>query len=275
MYLGIDIGGTKTLVALLGEDGRIQASQKFPTPQDYQQFLQQLANTVRSLTPDTPTMTCAAVPGEIDRQTGAGLKLGNLPWVNVPIKTDLERLLKCPVLVENDAKLGALAEANLIKDEFKKVLYVTISTGIGYALVVDGVIDDNTADLAGHVMKVDHNGQQEIWESFASGKAITEKYGKMASEIDDPAIWAEIVTTFAPGLLDLIEILQPQVIIFGGGVGANFDKFGVALTAKLKETEDPMLPVPQLRKAQHAEQAVIYGCYDYIKQNHGNTTKTA
>lgn len=262
------------MVALLTDDGRIQASQKFPTPQDYQQFLPQLLDTVIGLTKEVPAMACVAVPGVLDESRSHLETLGNLPWTDKPIVEDLKQLLSCPVIAENDAKLAGLSEANLIKDEFNKVLYVTISTGIGYGLVVDGVIDPNISDASGHVLLVEHEGQMKPWETFASGKAIKEKYGKLASEINDPAIWQAISQNIAAGMIDLIAVLQPEVIVIGGGVGAHFDKFSHPLAEILKRHEDPMMPIPPLRQAQHAEQAVIYGCYELIKQ-HGTTTNTA
>jgi predicted NBD/HSP70 family sugar kinase len=274
MYLGIDIGGTKTLVASLTEDGRIQASQKFPTPQDYQQFLQQLLDNVVKLTIDLPTMACVAVPGVLDETRTQLISLGNLPWANKPIVDDLRNLLSCSTVADNDAKLAGLSEAILIKDEFKKVLYVTISTGIGYGLVVDGVIDYNISDSSGHTLMLEHEGQKVAWETFASGKAIKEKYGKLASEIEDPAIWQAISKNITTGLIDLISVLQPEVIVIGGGVGAHFDKFAQPLTEQLKAYEDPMMPIPPLRQAQHAEQAVIYGCYELIKQTNATTNQT-
>ena len=112
---------------------------------------------------------------------------------------------------------------------------------------------------------LEHDGVLTPWEHFASGKAIVAKYGKRASEIDDPAIWAAIVRDFSVGIIDVIAITEPEIVIIGGGVGAHFDRFGELLVRELKKYETPMMLIPPIRQAQRSEEAVIYGCYELIK----------
>jgi predicted NBD/HSP70 family sugar kinase len=268
MYVAIDIGGTKTLLAVLDDAGQILKSQKFQTPSDYTEFLVELGKNYHALEVPNPSGIVAAVPGRLDREKGLVLGYGTLLWKPTPIKADIEKVLGQPVLIENDAKLAGLSEAILIMDEFKKVLYVTISTGISNALIVNGVIDAELANSEGGQILVQDGGSLRQWEDVASGKAIVEKYGKRASELNDPAAWQEISRKLAIGLIDLIAIIQPEVIVFGGGVGSHFDKFQEPLATELHRLETNMTPIPVLRQAQHAEQAVIYGCYELIKQNH-------
>lgn len=266
MYLGVDVGGTKTLVALFDKRGDLKASQKFPTPPVYEDFLDQLDKVVVSLSTERFYAACVAMPAMLDKDGKVGIAFSNLTWTNVPILSDSRRLFKCPVVVENDAKLAGLSEANLVRKEFKKVLYVTISTGIGYSLITNGIIDQSIADGGGRTMLLEHRGELRPWESFASGKAIVDRYGKRASDIDDPKVWEVMAKDFAAGLIDLIAILQPEVIVIGGGVGSHFKKFEKPLKKILKSYETPMLPIPPVRMAQHPEEAVIYGCYDLIKE---------
>ena len=266
MYLAVDIGGTKTLVAAVNPNGNIHASSKFETPKIYAQFLTLLKQNIDALDCDFKIGVVAA-PGKIDRKHGIVLAFGNLDWKNIPLLDDVERITHCPIYIENDTKLAGLSEAIYIKDEFNKVLYLTISTGINSALIVDGVIDEELIDSESGDMLLEHDGKLQKWESFASGKAIVKKYGKRASEITNKNDWNAISRNFALGLINLIAVVQPEVIIIGGGVGSHFKKFQAPLHDHLKKFEMPLVPIPPVRGAKKPEEAVIYGCY-YLAKSH-------
>lgn len=268
MYLGIDIGGTKTLVAALTNEGVISESVKFPTPKNYPEFLVALKQTLVALRAQDFRAGTIAAPGIINRQKETVESYGNLAWTHTPLVRDIERITHCPMLLENDAKLGGLSEAMLVKNTYGKVLYVTISTGIGIGLTVDGKIDHAVADAGGHIILLEHKGKLRPWEEFASGKAIYEKYGKMASEITDKETWRHIVRNLAPGFLELIAVLEPEVIIVGGGAGHYLERFHDLLVDALGRYQTPMLEIPPILAAQRPDEAVIYGCYDYAKQNY-------
>lgn len=267
MYIGIDIGGTKTLVTALTNEGVIHESIKFPTPTDYNEWKRQLKDTLESMEAKDFKAGCVAVPGKIDRVHGKIVKLGNLPWENIPIVQDTKKLTRCKMYVNNDAKLGGLSEAMLLKHKYDRVLYITISTGVGIGLTVDQHIVETIGDGGGRTIILEHNGEMTPWEVFGSGKAIVEKYGKMASEIDDPEIWADIVKNFSPGIIELIAILDPEVIVIGGGAGHYLNKFHDLLIADLKKYETPMLQIPPILPAERPDEAVAYGCYDYARQH--------
>lgn len=269
MYGAVDIGGTKTLVAVIDRKGKVLEQIKFPTPENYSNFTQELTSTVAKLSTNDFQRTIVAVPGVIDRDAGTIISLGNLPWAKVDLEEACEKIFNCPVSLENDAKLAGLAEASHFKSTHKKILYVTISTGIGIALINEGVIDDAIGDTGGHDMYVEFNGKRITWEQLASGKAIVKEYGKRASEINDPVIWDKISRKIAVGLIDLIALLQPEVIVFGGGVGAHFSKYEKFLRKSLASYETPMSKTPKLVQAKHPEEAVIYGCYELAKTHYG------
>lgn len=272
MFGAVDIGGTKTLVAVFDKQGKIKEQVKFATPQIYEEFKDLLAGTVANLTAKDFQKVVVAVPGLINRAKGIGVVFGNLPWQNVPIQADAESIFMAPVLLENDAKLAGLSEAILLKKKYRRVLYVTISTGIGSGYIKDGKIDPDFADAEVGHMLLEHNDRLERWEDFASGKAIEETYGKRASEITDPQTWYIISRNIAVGLINLIATLTPDVIIIGGGVGAHLSKFKARLDEQLKNYENPLLHIPPIIQAKKAEEAVIYGCYDFAKQ-HARTNK--
>ena len=266
MYVGVDVGGTKTLVAALDDHGVIKESKKFPTPKSYEHFLLELKHLAAHFDHQEFKAGSIALPATIDHKHGRGIRFGNLPWKDVNAQYDVEKIFNCPMAVENDAKLAGLSEAMLLKDEFKRVLYITVSTGIGYGLTVDGVITQTVGDGGGRALLMEHKGKMVPWESFAGGHAIVETYGKMAAEINDKETWRKICRELAKGMIQLIAIMEPEAIVIGGSVGTHFKKYGKILTEELKKYEMPMVKLPALRQAQRPEEAVVYGCYDYAKQ---------
>ena len=265
MILAIDIGGTKTLVALADEKRKIHRSEKFKTPENYKLFLKELEKVVDKFATKFST-TVVAAPGKIDRKTGTGVSFGNLPWKSVPLKKDLEKITKTAVIIENDANLAGLGEAHNLKPIPHKVLYLTVSTGIGDGIITDGLIDPDFADSEAGKMMFEHEGKLLEWEKFASGKAIVAQYGKMASEINDPKIWDKIAKNLAVGIVDLCTVFNPNIVIIGGGVGTHYHKFQKQLNNHIKNMASPMIDIPSIITAKTPEQAVIYGCIELSRQ---------
>jgi glucokinase len=270
MYVGVDIGGSKTLLAVLDDDGVILEQTKLVTSESYDDFLNDISKAVADLGQHDFRAAGVAVPGKLDRREGIGLDFGNLNWHDVAIQADLEKLLGCPVVIENDANLAALSEAMLLKDK-DKVLYVTISTGIGTGVVVKQELDPVFADSEGGQMPLDFDGKLVIWEDFASGRAIVERYGKKAKDIDDAATWQRIAHDWAKGFIELIALVQPDVIVIGGSVGVYFDKYAKYLLKELNTFRNPLVPIPPIQQAARPELAVIYGCYDLARSRYGDS----
>ena len=268
MYVGIDIGGTKTLVAALSDNGEIAGSIRFATPADYPDFLKELKTNLAALPFDDFKAGAVAAPGEIDRINGTYKEGGNLHWHNAKVQHDVEQLTHCPMLFENDANLAGLSEAMLLKDRYNKVLYITISTGIGTGYIVNQQIDPSMADSEGGQMLVQRGDKIVKWETFASGRAIFEKYHQKASEIEDPSIWEAVVKDWTVGFIDLLALIQPEVIVLGGGVGHYLDKYHDLLVAELRRYETPVVPIPPIVKAGRPEEAVVYGCYDLARSKY-------
>ena len=273
MYLAVDIGGTKTLLANFNNRGELLETVKFPTPRDYDDFLHDFKHYLQFLDESDYQAAAAAIPGVVDREHGRGLVFGNLPWRRIPIQSDIERIILAPVIIENDAKAGGLFEALNIKNEFKKVLYVTIGTGIGVAFIKDGIIDINLSDSGGKTIMLEHKGKMRSWESFASGSAILKQFGKKAQDITNEEDWKIIARNLATGLINLLAVIQPEVVILGGGVGQYYPKFSDYLNIELKRYEMPMVPLPHIRVAQQPEEAVIYGCYELVRQKFSHQSK--
>jgi glucokinase len=272
MYLGIDIGGTKTLVATLSDAGKILESRRFPSSQDYDQFLRDLDTNLKELQLEGDFRACAAVPGLLDRAAGTVHVLGNLPWRDKPIRDDISGLIGGRrVLIENDSQLAALSEALRIKDTYTNVLFLTISTGIGGNLVENGRLVTALLDTEIGKMPLLHEGRVTHWEDFAGGRGVVRRFNKKASEITDPEEWRQVGEAIAYGLGAACSVLQPEAIILGGSVGAYAGKYSDVILAYLAEHLHPVVRQPKaILAAQRPEEAVIYGCYELLKQIDGD-----
>lgn len=272
MYLGIDVGGTKTLLAAFDADGTLRASHKFATPATYAAFLAQLPQAFTALGVSGFSAAALGFPAPLDRTRGvihaAG---GNLDWAGNPIAHDVAAIVGCDVAIENDANLAGLSEANLLRDTYKTALYITISTGIGGVFVIDGAIDTHTQDAEiGHMIYKQSDGSYKTWEGIASGKTIVERFGQRADEITDPDIWRQATEPIAAGIINVCSVLTPEVVIIGGGAGANLHVFKPYLDEWINTLQRPQVSIPPIVEAQHANEAVIYGCYHLAKQSQDN-----
>lgn len=267
--MAIDIGGTKTLLATLGDEGVIVEQHKFPTPKDYDELLKEINQGLATFKNKEFQAGGVGLPGHIDRQRGISLGSPHVGWGNVPLQADCEKIFQCPFVIENDANMAALSEAMLHKDH-ETVLYFTISTGIGTGVVRNQKIEPALIKSEGGHIMLPYKDQLVNWEDFASGRAIYERLGKKAADITDEADWKTIARNLSLGFFEHIAILQPDLVVVGGSVGAYFDRYGKYLVAELKKYEIPLVPIPEIIQAQRPEEAVIYGCYDLARQAYGN-----
>lgn len=165
--------------------------------------------------------------------------------------------------LENDANLAGLAETRALGTMPPSSLYVTISTGIGTGIIVNGQLLPAMSGSEGGHMLVEYDGGVQEWENFASGFAIRKIYGKYARDIHDKRTWREISDRISRGFLTLVPALQPDVIIIGGSIGTYFERYIDMLRDLLAKHLPPHIPVPEIRQAAHPEEAVLYGCYYY------------
>lgn len=260
MILLLDIGGTKTRLAL--SDGQeLSDLQIFETPQDYHQAISQIKGYLTIPESHLITQTIVGLPGLLSSDKTTLTQAPHLPlWVNQPIKDDIAQITNSPVYLENDAALGTLGEATFGAGVgFTNVAYLTLSTGVGGAKVVDGKLDPSSIeDNIGHMIL--DNGQE--WESLISGTGIEKIYGTPASELTDPTIWAEITEHLAWGLNRIISKWHPEVIILGGGVSESlpFDQ-----VKREVEKIRPQSHIPPIIKSKLGDLSGLYGALSYLK----------
>lgn len=268
MIIAVDTGGTKTLIALFNSRGEVKKTLRFETPKNQDAYLELLQKNLSEFCQDIDFSNVRALtlasPGVVSKNiiVWGG---GNLEWRNVDVSSALRKVLPAsvPIFAENDGNLGGLGEVRMLKKKYHQALYVTISTGIGGGIVTDGQLNKDLLGIEIGHMILEFDGHLKRWESFASGKAIKQAYGKYARDITSKRAWRHITGRISRGFLALIPVVQPDVIIIGGSIGTHFAKYGPELEQLLRELTHPQIAVPPIIQAKHPEEAVIYGCYYY------------
>ncbi len=256
MKLGIDLGGTKIEIIALGEMGHELLRRRTPTPQgDYRATLEAIAGLVKEAEAELGQRGTIGIgtPGAISRATGL-LKNSNSVHLNDrPIHRDLEALLQRPVHIANDANCFALSEATDGAAAGSRVVFgVIVGTGTGAGIVVNGHVLTGPNAIAG---EWGHNplpwpaaeenpgpecycGKRGCIETWLSGPGMARDHERATGERLDPVAIAARATRgdvaceatlsryedrMARSLAHVINILDPDVIVLGGGM-SNMDR---------------------------------------------------
>lgn len=266
MIIGVDIGGTKTLVASFDRH-EIVREDRFATDKDAAVFLRDLLPLLSAHAGQRNIEAISvAAPGIVDHHRGSIVRCGNLPWTDIPLRKIIGETIDCPVYVENDANLAGLAEAHALHPIPQLCLYVTVSTGIGTGIVVNGrLLPALSGSEAGHMM-LRRDGDYKKWEQYASGRALLERTGTLAVKLDSERAWYEVAARVADGLLALIPALQPSVVVIGGSIGSYLDvRWREPLEKILRKEMSPYITQPPILQTQHPSEAVLYGCNIYAQ----------
>ena len=141
LYVGLDIGGTKLLVASADEHGTILQRTREATPVDLAEGLALLHTMIERVRGGhTITAIGAAIGGPLDWQRGIVSPLHQPQWRAVPLKQLMERAYGCPLYVDVDTNVAALGELTFGQEVVSRLLYLTLSTGMGGGFLVDGRI---------------------------------------------------------------------------------------------------------------------------------------
>lgn len=265
MIIGVDTGGTKTLVSVFSKSGQVMAQQKFATPKDIHIYVEQVMASIFSLVENRSEILGIAIaaPGIIKDQKIIICK--NLGWRNIDILALLQtNFPDIPMWLENDANLGGLGAANLLATPPARCLYITISTGIGGGFIVNQNISKDMSICEVGDMILDYNSYLVSWEDLASGSAIIKDFGVYASELTEQSAIDEVADRISRGLMVLIPVFSPDIVALGGGVGAHYQMFSDRVSQALKgilpaEYSCPIITAP------YPEEIVVYGCYFYAK----------
>lgn len=241
--VAVDIGGTKIAVARI-EAGKITERHQIATPRSGRgsDLTDAVAATVRRITPQ-PARLGVATTGIVAEGCLTALNPGTLPVENnYPIGAALRRRLGVTPLAVNDAQAAAFHESRSMGGTVKRLAFITVSTGIGAGIVLDGQLQTGSHGLAGHAghITLDWSGPQcgcgrrGCVEMLASGTAIARRAGDITGrEMSAPAVFAaahqgdehcvkvieDAVQALAAMIADLVASIDIDVVRLGGGVG--------------------------------------------------------
>lgn len=285
-YIGVDLGGTNVRAAIVDEDGKVLIQKKSPSyaQEGKEKVMDTIINLIKSL-PDYESCSGigVGVPGPCDEKTGSMVLATNLPgFEGYSIANKLEETFNMPSFIDNDANVAALAEALVGAGKGKKVVYyVTLSTGIGGGLVINGECISGKHGFTGEIANIiiDRNRSKVNYlavgaiENEASGTAITRKANEKASkkykhagEVFEDAhngdlIAKEIVDNVARDLAQLFAtiacVCDPDIFILGGGMMQSSDLFLPSVIEKFKEISHTQLHDDEFVLASFEEPGVI------------------
>jgi fructokinase len=248
--IGVDLGGTKIEAAALDRRGDIVARERVPTPRGYSETIDAITRLVGGIeaTLGATGTVGVGIPGAVNPRTGL-VKNANSTWlIGRPLQDDLAKALARPVRMENDANCFALSEAaDGAGGGASNVFGVILGTGVGGGIVIDGKVIEGVNLIAG---EWGHNplpwiradefpgpacycGKNGCIETFLSGPGFERDYAarsgreRSARAIVDAASGGEppareALATYhdrlARALASVINLLDPEVIVLGGGM---------------------------------------------------------
>lgn len=297
-WICVDIGGTKVSIGIAEEEHWIHKV-TFPTEADKgtEKVIKKIVDTIKLLLEKCHRESrhvCSlvvGVPGSVNLKEGIVISAPNIGWNNVPLKEILEAKIGLPVFIDQDTKLAAWGEYIYgVGRGTRNFAYVTVSTGVGCGLILDGKIFRGSSNMAGEIghIVVDPSGpactcgSKGCLQMFSSGPAIAKEALNRLSQsynIKDTKLHKEKIRTediiraaldsdefalsivrkafskLALGISHIINLLDIEKVALGGGV--VFGSKGLALSMIRNEISRYVYP-PQLKKLEIVESTL--GC---------------
>lgn len=284
--VGVDLGGTNIVVGAMPFDGgREFAMRTTPTrvEEGPERVVERIATMVGEVIADTISETGApredfvgvgiGSPGPLNRETGVVISAHNLGFYDFPLRDELSRAVGLPASLDNDARCATLGEHwRGAARGLRNVLGMTIGTGIGGGLIIDGMLYHGSSDVAGEIghMTIDSTGRRctcgnyGCLEAYASGPAIAERAREALEGNEDSVLMTmfkgdqaritaqtvyaasktgdviarEVVRDTArflgTGISNLINIFNPEMVVICGGVTQAGDALFEPLRAEVK-----------------------------------------
>jgi len=287
LYVGLDLGGTKLLAAVVTARGEVVDEQVAPTAAadgpraatELEDRLVGIVDRLRERASGPVRAVGLGAAGLVDVRRGVVLHAAHLPWRDEPVRERLARRTGLPVLVDNDATSAAWAEhrfgaARGVAD----AVLVALGTGIGGAVVAGGELRRGRTGLAGefgHVpVETDGRacpcGQRGCWERYCSGSALTLLTGRSGPEVVARAAAGdrtcrealdEVGRWLGVGLVTLVATLDPEMVVVGGGLGVEAAGLLPRAEAHLRThlSGAAHRPLPELRYAALGPRAGVVG----------------
>lgn len=274
MFLLFDIGGTKMRLAV-SRDGNSFAKPKIvEMPKDFDEGMSLFEKTAAELSGgEKIARVVGGVKGPLDKDNGVLLNPPDLPgWAGKPVRKTLEEALGVEVELENDAALAGLGEAVFGAGKGQKiVVYLTMSTGIGGARIVDGRIDENARGFEPGHQVIDLKstlpcgcGGRGHLEAFIGGASIARRYGKKPEHINDSTVWDEVARILAYGLNNTVVHWSPHVVVLGGSLmhKVSIEK----VSSHLKDILTIFPTPPPIVRAKLGDIGGLYGAVAYLHE---------
>ena len=248
--IGIDLGGTKIEGILLDKSGNILDRKRIPTNRDngYEYIVDAIVNLITDLQVISKTYTKVGIctPGTISPNTGKIKNSNTVCLIGKPFKEDIESKINCKIRMDNDANCFAIAEAVLgAVKEYNVVFGVIIGTGVGGGIVINRKVHHGRMSIAGewghHTLYPGGNpcycGRKGCVETYISGPSLEKRWTELTGETQSLRDiiaeagqlskykeklylkWKqELIRNFGIALANVIDILDPDAIVLGGGV---------------------------------------------------------
>jgi predicted NBD/HSP70 family sugar kinase len=272
LYVGLDIGGTKFLVASADKQGEIVHRVRAKAPNNLEQDLKTLNQMISEVTAGEIIRGMgAAIGGPLDWERGIVSPLHQPTWRNVPLKEMMESRWGCPFFVDVDTNVAALGEYFLTDIDASKFLYITLSTGMGGGFIIDGKI---YRGLGGAHPEVAHQsvnfrcsnpegvqcecGVPDCLEALVSGNGIQRIYHKPA-EILNAEEWKEVAYNLGQGLRNLAVIYAPDVIRVGGGVAFGGGEAFISQARQVMQDHLRIVPAPDISLSHLGHDTTLMG----------------
>lgn len=282
LYVGLDIGGTKFLVASATDQGEIRHRVKRDTTDSLEQDLLNLNQMIQEVILDNPVSGMgAAIGGPLDWQKGIVSPLHQPAWRDVPLKEIMEERWGCPFYVDVDTNVAALGEYIRTAMTAKKFLYITLSTGMGGGFIVDGKIYRGAGGIhpeVGHQSVNFHSmnpagvqcecGAPDCLEALVSGNGIHRIYGKPAEHLTSGE-WDEVAYNLGQGLRNLAVLYAPDQIRIGGGVAIGGGNQLIERACQVMLSHLKLVPAPQVSLSQLGYETALLGAVTIAKQGLG------
>ena len=244
--VGIDLGGTKTEIIVLDENLNVLERKRVPTPKNnYNKIISTIETLVLDVSQNISDFSLGiCCPGSISKQTGLIKNSNTQCLIGKSLKKDLEDTLEKTISIENDANCFTLSESKMGAGiGFDLVFGVILGTGVGGGIVINNILHCGRTNIAGewghHTLHQNGNscycGKSGCVETYISGPSLEKRWNKLTGLTQsmpeiinnfDYAIgkqWKdEFLENFGYGLANVIDILDPDAIILGGGL-SNID----------------------------------------------------
>ena len=246
--IGIDLGGTKIEGILTDENYKTITRKRIPTNQEegYNSILESIKNLVLELVQESNDKVSIGIctPGALSLNSGLIKNSNTQCLIGKDLQNDLKNILGHDISIENDANCFALAESKLGSGKNSNLVFgVIMGTGVGGGIIMDGNIHHGRSNIAGewghHCLHTGGNncycGNKGCVETYISGPALEKDWSKLSGlnqslpqiikNSDNPYFdnWKKsFLDNFSLSLSNVIDILDPDMIILGGGV-SNID----------------------------------------------------